>query len=236
MGILPGLFDAFLTVSRFSAATLGVSSDKTYVVYGGCDIDRFVPGDDRRDGVLYVGRITPHKGIDRLIRSAPPGVPVTVAGTTGHDAAQPEASYPSLLRTLARNADVRFHGPVAERDLPGLYRRAQVFVLPSVAVTCYGKKIEISELLGLSLLEAMASGTPVIASRVGGLPEVVKHGETGFLVPPGDETALRAAIEEVTGNETLARRMGLAGRDLVAEEFTWDRCALRCLEAYGAAA
>lgn len=235
-GVLPRLFDAFLPVSEFSAATLNVPKEKTHVVYGGCDVQRFAPGDDVRHGVLYVGRITPHKGIDRLIRALPHDVSLTVAGTSGHDPEMPEAAYPDLLRRVAIGKEVSFIGRVDEIELPRLYRRAQIYVLPSVETTCYGKRIAISELLGLSLLEAMASGTPVIASRVGGLPEVVRHGETGLLVPPGDEVALREAINELTHDRAKARRMGEAGRELVAETFTWERCAERCIAAYGAAA
>ena len=235
-GLLPRLFDAFLPVSEFSAATLNAPSHKTHVIYGGCDIARFHPGDDVRNGVLYVGRVTPHKGIDRLIRALPRRLSLTVAGTTGHDRDLPEASYPDLLRQVAVGKDVSFIGRVEEEGLARLYRRAQVCVLPSVETTCYGKRIAISELLGLSLLEAMASGTPVVASRVGGLPEVVRHGETGLLVPPGDEAALRDAIRDLTEDRDKARRMGDAGRELVSETFTWDRCAERCIAAYGAAA
>ena len=71
--------------------------------------------------------------------------------------------------------------------------RATVLALPSVERTCYGRHIPVSELLGLVALEAMASGTPVVASRIGGLAEVVVDGETGFLVPPGDTGALGTA-------------------------------------------
>src|SRR3954464_11260484 len=70
LGLLPALFDRFLTVSRFSASVLGVPADRTRVVYGGADPRRFLPDAEvRRDGVLFVGRITPHKGVDRLIQA-----------------------------------------------------------------------------------------------------------------------------------------------------------------------
>lgn len=236
-GLLPKMFDGFLTVSEFSARTLGAPRDKTHVVYGGCDIDRFrSDGHERRDGILYVGRVTPHKGIDRLLRALPRGARLTIAGTAGHDAGRAESGYGQLLHDLAAGKDVGFAGRVDEEALPELYRRSQVFVLPSVDVTCYGKSIAISELLGLSLLEAMASGTPVVASRIGGLPEVVVDGVTGYLVEPRDEDGLRAAIEELLGDRKKALAMGRAGRELVADSFTWDRCARRCIDAYGAAA
>jgi glycosyltransferase involved in cell wall biosynthesis len=230
-GLLPRLFDGFLTVSRNSAEVLRAPAAKTHVVYGGVDTERFHPGSDERRGVLFVGRITPHKGIDRLLRALPAGTPLTIAGTSGHDRREPERSYPDLLRALATD-DVTFAGAVPEADLPDLYRRAEVFVLPSVHGTVYGKVVAISELLGLSLLEAMASGTPVIASRIGGLPEVVRDGETGYLVTPDDVDELRDRTAALVGNPSRARRMGEAGRELVLERFTWEHCARRCLAAY----
>ena len=107
-----------------------------------------------------------------------------------------------------------------------------MFVLPSVEETCYGRRVAISELLGLSVLEAMASGTPVVASRTGGIPEVVVDGETGFLVPPGDVEALHDRLATLLADRRLARRMGDAGRSAVLERFTWTACAERCLAAY----
>jgi glycosyltransferase involved in cell wall biosynthesis len=182
--------------------------------------------------VLYLGRITPHKGLDRLLRALPPGASLTIAGSTGHDPRPPERDYPALLRRLAHDRDVRFTGPLAEDDVPALHRRAGVFVLPTVDRTCYGRPVAITELLGLSVLEAMASGTPVVASRTGGLPEVVRDGETGFLVTPGDEAELRDRLEVLLRDPALARRLGTQARELVLAEFTWERTAQRCLDAY----
>jgi glycosyltransferase involved in cell wall biosynthesis len=226
------LFERFLTVSRFSALTLGVPAERTRVIYGGADPVRYRPGDDDRRGVLYLGRITPHKGLDRLLRALPPGASLTVAGSVGHDPRPPERDYPALLRRLAVGRDVRFTGPVSEDDLPLLHRRAAVFVLPTVEVTCYGRPVAITELLGLSVLEAMASGTPVVASRTGGLPEVVHDGETGFLVAPGDEEQLKDRLQALLGDPALARHMGAAARELVLSRFTWEQTAQRCLAAY----
>jgi glycosyltransferase involved in cell wall biosynthesis len=182
--------------------------------------------------VLFVGRLTPHKGIDRLIRALPDGARLTVAGTGGHDTRLPGRDYPLLLRELARGRDVVFPGAVPDAALPALHRRAAVFVLPTVSQDCYGRTFAISELLGLSVLEAMASGTPVIASRLGGLPEVVRDGETGFLVTPGNVGELRDRVAQLLGDRALAARMGRRGRELLLEQFTWAACAQRCLAAY----
>jgi glycosyltransferase involved in cell wall biosynthesis len=234
-GLVHRLFDRFLTVSRFSAELLGAPPAKTQVIYGGADPGRFAPGPGGdRDGVLFVGRLTPHKGIDRLIRALPAGAALRIAGSGGHDPRPPERDYPRLLRRLAQDRDVAFLGPASEQDLPGLYRRAAVLAMPSVDRTCYGRPVPVSELLGLTALEAMASGTPVVASRIGGLAEVVVDGETGFLVEPGDLAALHDRLALLLSDRRLAARLGANARDLVAARFTWRACAQRCLAAYRA--
>ncbi|MCC7106050.1 MAG: glycosyltransferase family 4 protein [Chloroflexi bacterium] len=232
-GLLPRLFDRFLLVSAASARELASPPRRTRLIYGGVDAERFRsdPG-VRRAGVLFVGRLTPHKGVDRLIQALPDGARLTVAGSTGHDVRAPERDYPLLLRRLADGRSVRFIGPVPDDRLPALYREAAVFVLPSVERTCYGRSLRVSELLGLVLLEAMASGTPVICSRLGGLTEVVEDGVTGYLVEPGDVQALHGRLAELLGAPARAARMGKAGRERALTQFTWQACAERCLSAY----
>jgi glycosyltransferase involved in cell wall biosynthesis len=232
-GLLPRLFDRFLTVSHYSARELGAPASRTRVIYGGADPDRFSPraGEVRR-GVVFVGRLTPHKGVDRLIEALPDQVDLRVAGSAGHDPIPPERDYPSLLLRLAAGKRVRFLGAVPDVDLPALYRQARVVALPSVHRTCYGRDVAVSELLGLAAVEAMASGTPVVASRIGGLPEVIEDGVTGFLVEPGNVAELRARLAEVVADPPLAERLGRNGRERVLATFTWEACAERCLAAY----
>jgi glycosyltransferase involved in cell wall biosynthesis len=232
-GLLPKLFDRVLAVSAFSAQTLGMQAARTRVIYGGADPERFRPDPAAvRRGVLFVGRHTPHKGLDRLIAALPPGAELITAGSFGHDPRPPEREYPVLLARLAADRPVTFAGPVSDRELPALYQQAAVFALPSVEHTCYGRRVEISELLGLAVLEAMASGLPVVCSRLGGLPEVVRDGETGFLVQPGAVDELRDRLALLLADPALAARMGRSGRERVLQQFTWDACAQRCLDAY----
>jgi glycosyltransferase involved in cell wall biosynthesis len=232
-GLLRALFDRFLLVSAHSARLLGAPAARTVLLYGGADAQRYTPGrDEARQGVLFVGRLTPHKGVDRLLRALPDGARLTIAGSEGHDPRWPERGYPALLRSLAAGRDVRFVVPAPDAALPALYRRARVFVLPSVHRTVYGRQIRISELLGLTLLEAMASGTPVVASDLGGIPEIVEDGVTGFLVPPGDVDALRDRLAYLLDRPRLAAEMGAAARARVLDRFTWHACAERCLAAY----
>jgi glycosyltransferase involved in cell wall biosynthesis len=232
-GLANRLFDRFLTVSRWSANLLGAPPERTRVIYGGVDPERFTPDPPApRDGVLFVGRLTPHKGVDRLLRALPPDAALRVAGSAGHDPRPPERDYPGLLRALASGRRVEFLGAVPDPLLPELYRSAAVLALPSVERTCYGRRVAVPELLGLVAIEAMASGTPVVASRVGGLAEVVVDGETGFLVEPGDLEALRDRLARVLSDRRLAARLGDNARRRALERFTWRRCAERCLAAY----
>jgi starch synthase len=104
-----------------------------------------------------------------------------------------------------------------------LLTHAAVFACPSVY-----------EPLGIVNLEAMACGTPVVASRVGGIPEVVEDGRTGVLVPVDDdfETGLARALDAVIGDPQAARRMGEAGRERAVGEFGWDTVARRTVRLY----
>ena len=106
-------------------------------------------------------------------------------------------------------------------DVPSLLRALDIFVLPSL-----------TEGFPLSLLEAMAAGLPVVATRVGGVPEIVSHGVTGLLVPPGSPDVLAGAIQELLENHDLAAAMGQAGRYRVAHSFSLDAMVDRTLEQY----
>lgn len=234
-GILPRLVQRFLPVSAYSARLMGAPPERTRVIHGGADPLRYHPDPEQaREGVAFVGRMSPHKGIDVLIRALPEGARLRVAGAVPPDLRPPESGYPELLRRLAaeRGADVSFLGPLGDGAQAALLRQARVVVLPSVELTCYGKRIQIVELLGLVLLEAMASGTPVVCSRVGGVPEIVEDGVNGFLIDPGDHEQLGERLRALLSDPELAERMGRRGRELVRERFTWDHCARRCLDAY----
>jgi glycosyltransferase involved in cell wall biosynthesis len=232
-GLLPRLFHRFLMVSHYSAKEFGSPKALTDVIYGGADPERFKPDpESARNGVLFVGRLTPHKGVDYLIEALPADAPLRIAGSAGHDPQLPERDYPDLLRRLARDKEVEFLGAVSDSDLPSSYRQAAIFVLPSVELTRYGRTVRPSELLGLAAIEAMASGTPVICSRVGGLSEVVEDGASGFLVEPGNTVELRERISQLLRDRGLAQRMGRRAREVALERFTWRACAERCLTAY----
>jgi glycosyltransferase involved in cell wall biosynthesis len=219
-----------LLVSRFNARDFGPLADRITVIHGGVDPARFapLPGTRRARRALYVGRLIPYKGLEYLIQGVRPETEVRLAGVGYHD------DYVCHLDHLARGRNVRFLGPVLGEDLRREYGTAGALVLPSVEVDRYGKRYPKSEILGLVLLEAMACETPVVCSRIGGMPELVVDGVTGILVPPADGEGLGAAVEALLDDPARARRLGEAGRAHVLANFTWRRVAERCLAAYGA--
>jgi len=219
--------ESFLTVSAFSGQMLPPGRP-IHAIFGGVDEGLFrsierPPG----EAVLFVGRILPHKGIDVLVEALPHDMALDVVGRVYHE------SYYELLQKLAGPKRVRFHTDASDADVADAYRGALVTVLPSVYVDVYGVTRAMPELLGLVLLESMACGTPVICSAVGGMPEIVEDGVTGFVVPPNDPLALRGRLELLRRDPDLRGRMGRAGRDRVLREFTWDQIARRCLQLYG---
>jgi D-inositol-3-phosphate glycosyltransferase len=202
-----------------------VPPQRISVVPLGVDLDRFQPGDreaarvaagfapDERV-VLAIGRIEPLKGLDILIRalgdmSDRTGVVLAIIG--GDDRAEPEVAR---LRAIAHEAGVadavRFLGARPHEDLPAYYNAADVVVIPSFY-----------ESFGLVAVEAMASGVPVVASRVGGLASTVVDGRTGYLVPWRCPEPFAEKIELLLRNEPLRRSLGAAARERM-RGYSWD--------------
>lgn len=199
------------------------------VILGGVDAERFSPppGDATREKTaLFVGRLIPHKGVDRVVEALPPGLKLKIVGRPY------DARYAADLRRLAEGRDVEFVHDADDARLVEEYRRARCVVLPSVYRTRYGDETTVPELLGQTLLEGMAAGAATIATRVASLPEVVEDGETGILVPPDDSDAMRDALARLAEDADLAARMGRAGRARAIEKFSWGAVVARCLAAY----
>jgi glycosyltransferase involved in cell wall biosynthesis len=175
-----------------------------------------------------VGRLLPHKGVDWLIRSLPDGARLVVAGRPDPDAAE----YLNLLRSLASERDVRFVLDVTDAEIADLYRSAWAVVLPSLEKDAFGRRRRVPELFGLTPVEAMASGTPAVVSNVASLPELVRDGETGFIVEPGDVASLRETLSRLLNDRSMVEFMGAKGRGEVERRFSWDQVAERCLRAY----
>ena len=213
---------------------------RVQVVHNGIDAAFYAPTDStdvlERHGVdpaepyaVFVGRITRQKGLAHLLRAAAdlPGQLVLCAGAP--DTPEIGAEITDLVEGLqkTRRGVVLISEMLPKADVVQLLSHATVFVCPSVY-----------EPLGIVNLEAMACGTAVVASAVGGIPEVVVDGETGLLVPYDEghprafESALAASVAELLADPSRAAAMGRAGRERAVAHFGWDAIARRTLEVY----
>jgi glycosyltransferase involved in cell wall biosynthesis len=156
------------------------------------------------DYVAYAGRISEEKGISILLDvfRRLPHIPVRLAGEG--------PLMPNILRNAPRNA--AFIGSLNHDEMPAFYRKARMLVVPSVWF----------ETFGLVAAEAMGYGLPVIASRIGGLPEIVDDGVTGLLFEPGNVEDLTSKIKMLWETPDLCRQMGQAGREKVMREYNDD--------------
>jgi glycogen synthase len=196
--------------------------------------------DPARPYVLFVGRLTRQKGILHLVNALPhlrEGTQVVLCAGAPDTAQidQEMRDRVAAVRKIFKGSLVWIPDMVPETDLVVLYSHAALFVCPSVY-----------EPFGIINLEAMACHTPVVAAAVGGIPEVVRHEETGLLVPfaavgNGDPEPqnpmhfsrdLAAAINDLMAAPQKRRQMGLAARQRVEEHFSWQRIARQTVELY----
>ncbi|MFC4357700.1 glycosyltransferase family 4 protein [Halobium salinum] len=216
----------------------GVNPKRLSFVPNGVDVERFSQSDASRRGeverkyglsdrtvVLFVGSVTPRKGAAELlnafinVHTEFPDAKLVFAGTTD---LSPE--YVARIRSVADEAGlderVVFTGYTSEEEIQGLYERADLFALPSH-----------DDGFPLVVTEAMAAGTPIIASNVGGIPRQVEDGVQGCLVEPKNSAELIDALKTVLGDEERRERMSVGARRR-AEEFAWDRIASRYISIY----
>lgn len=208
---------------------------RVHVIPCGVDVDRFRPLDmdaaRRRLGLngerilLFVGRPDPLKGLEILIGAAsllehPHGVRVLVVGGEGDQSDPAYVPVRALASTLNVASQVSYSGAVSQDLLPYYYNAADVCVVPSYY-----------ESFGLVALEAMACGTPVVASRVGGLQSTVRDGETGFLVPWHCPEPFAERLDLLLTNETLRTSLGEAGR-VNAQAYRWPAVSASVIELY----
>lgn len=202
---------------------------KMAIIYGGVDEKKFKPlGLAKEKKVLFVGRILPHKGINYLIEAVDRKTKLVIIGK------KYSPKYYRFLKKISKGRRVFFKTQANDEELIQEYNTSLVTVLPSIYNDVYGNYAKAPELLGLTLLESMACGTPVICTNVGGMPYIVKNGETGFIVPPNDTKALSKKISFLLNNPEKAKAMGKKARELVKKKFTWEKVAQRCLKVYEA--
>ncbi|MDJ0769750.1 MAG: glycogen synthase [Ilumatobacter sp.] len=239
--------DAVIAVSHGSkqdvmASYPSLDEAKVHVVHNGIDTTLYRPDpatdvlerlgvDPARPSVVFVGRITRQKGVPHLLRAAlqfdESAQLVLLAGAA--DTPELEAETDEAVAALRASRDaVHLHSEMLPReDVRQVLTHGTVFVCPSVY-----------EPLGIVNLEAMACETAVVASDVGGIPEVVDDGKTGLLVHYDEadtvefEAQLAAAVNQVLANPDRAQAMGVAGRERAVTEFGWDVAARRTMAIY----
>ena len=200
--------------------------EKVVVIPNGIDLNEFSLRSSKEESrrklnfnvsekiVLFVGGLEPRKAPDILIKAISkvvrivPNSKLVIVGSGSM-----ENMLKNLTRQLKISKLVRFAGFVKNNEKALYYRSADVFVLPSLY-----------EIFGIVNLEAMACGVPIVASKIGGIPDVVKDGENGLLVSPGDSEALADAIIYLLENEDVREEMGDNGRKKV-EGYSWDKIA-----------
>jgi alpha-maltose-1-phosphate synthase len=232
---------AVIAVSRgmrsdILASYPAVAADRVRVIRNGIDTRQYAPDhgtsvlerygiDPGRPSVVFVGRVTRQKGLPVLLRAAerldPAAQLVLCAGQA--DTPDLAADVDELVRHLqaTRSGVIWVAGMLTKPEVIQILTHATVFVCPSLY-----------EPLGIVNLEAMACGTAVVASRVGGIPEVVADGETGVLVPPGDPAALAGAVNALIADQRKTDAMGRQGRERAATEFSWASVAAQTAELY----
>ena len=233
--VLGGPRDYFIPVSRWTARELvkrGISADRIGLAPCGIDPARFRPdlrSTDLRQTfpakkiVIFPSRPTLIRGagvlaqaIPRVLAAHPDCIFLITGGTT--------ADFPQLMSLRASDRErVRLLGHLPYDKLPELFASCDIAVVP----TYYDN-------LPIRLLEALSSGVPVIASDVGGIPEVVIPDRTGLLIAPGSVEQLANAIIRLLGDESLRDALGKAGRQLVSTEYTWAQTAAATVRAYEA--
>lgn len=211
------------TRSRFLKAFGRVFAKNLHIIPGGVDMKLFPNQVDTsslekkyklkgKKAVLFSGRLSSEKGARYLI-----GAAKDVKGEIFIAGGGPEKQFLSTFVARKRLKNVHLVGYLLPEELIDFYYRADVFVAPSVA----------EEALGLSILEAMASKTPVIATRKGGIPLLIKNGYNGVFVRARNSANLAAAMNRLLENDKLRKEMGENARKTVEEKFTWKKTALK---------
>ena len=216
--------DLFLSASAFIRERLlamGFPDARIRVHYIGVDCQAIRPRDPAEETptILHVARLVEVKGTEYLIRALAVLSPRHGAvGLTIIGDGPLRARLEALAARLGVANRVRFLGAKPHAEVLAEMRRAAVLVLPSVR-TGTGRV----EGLGMVMLEAAASGVPAIGSRIGGIPEGIRDGETGYLVPERDPAALARRLEDLLNDPEARRRMGEAARALVERQFDLGR-------------
>jgi len=209
------------------------SPSRIAVIPNGASMNRYQPTDsfldpgferiDNRDLVIfYIGRLVPEKGVSILINAfqrVSGEIPTAKLVIAGRGPQGPELQ--DLVEKLGLSDRVWFTGYVSDELRDRIYHRADVAVFPSLY-----------EPFGIVALEAMASGTPVVVSDVGGLAEIVVDGETGLKVEPLDEESLASAMIRILSDSRLANRLRFQALQVIKDKYNWDKIGAMTAQVY----
>ncbi len=205
------------------------------VIPNGVDTDTFFPHEKdyeltKRLGILpeekvvvSAGRLVGWKGLQYML-SAIPSIKKTIKGikylVIGEGAYKKEMVI--IADSLRVRDDVIFTGEVRHVDLPRYLSLADIFIQPSIG----------DEAFGITMIEAMSCGIPVIGTDIGGIPEIIVDGETGYLIPPRNSNAIAETLVKLLMDNKLKEEVGRRSRERVMEKFTWKKNAERHLEIF----
>ncbi|MBV1951848.1 MAG: glycosyltransferase [Cycloclasticus sp.] len=228
---------AWTSNTSATANACGQSSDipKPIIIPMGVDIEHFQSGNsaklleqENKKIILFVGRLVEKKGVKYLIKAFSK-LPLETQNTSvlwiigdGDERMELEQQAKQLSIT-----NIKFWGQIQNEQLPDYYAAASIFVAPSV-IDSKGD----TEGQGVILLEAMASKTPIIATTVGGIPEVISHKETGLLVPPNNSAELSTALKSILNNNDIANEYIEKALIRVNEDFSWENITQKFIIAF----
>jgi spore coat protein SA len=203
-------------------------------LYNGVDPDTFTPrpADAEPPIVLYVGRVEERKGVhvivdafERIISPRVPTARLRIVGPASYWQRGDGGYYDTLSQRVSANPRIEIRGATYDdRELAAIYGAATVSVVPST----------FPEALGLTSLEAQASGVPVVVSNAGGLPETVSPGRTGFVFENRSAEQLGELVVDLLKNPARRQSMGVAAREWAVQTFSWDLIAARLEKEYAA--
>jgi glycosyltransferase involved in cell wall biosynthesis len=203
---------------------LGICQSRIFYLPNAIDTELFHPDNNKKEDnlILYLGRITPVKGLHILLdslRYLRRPVHLVIVGPAN------DLRYYKIIQRLIEKENqrgenqVEYLGVLPLKEAIKFYQMATAFILPSYW-----------EAFPVTILEALSCGTPVIATPVGGVPEIIKNHETGILVPPGDPPRLAEAIDHLLENEDVRLKMAREGRKLVEEQYSVENACIKlCL-------
>lgn len=215
-------YDSVISVNKEHVDLLDEHHSSVHTIPNGVNYERFSVDTDRTDDILYLGRLTARKQVSELIQAFAkvheerPSANLRIVGEgPKRDELEEQA------RSLGLEKPISFEGRVPDEEVPRYYASAKMFVLPSAW-----------EGHPLTLLEAWAASTPVIAYAVEGVEEFIDHDETGYLVPPNSTNELADTLRVAIENPDRAEAWGENARRLVEEEYSWEGVADRTYTMY----